>query len=159
MSNTDRSFELRGTSAWNLAELESFLDQAVIPLRLGIADRAAPLIVPLWYCYQEGTLWCATHQDAHVVRAVAEQPLCAIDISTNDVPYRGVRGAGSVDVIPERGSEWIEVLVQRYLGGTDSKLAHWLLGRREEEVALRIEPHWLTSWDFSGRMNDLKGSR
>lgn len=159
MNSTERSFELRRTSAWSLAELEAFLNHSVIPLRLGIAGTDGPLIVPLWYCYQAGILWCATHRDAHVVRAVAEHPLCAIDISTNDVPYRGVRGAGSVAVVAERGSEWIEVLVQRYLGGTDSKLAHWLLGRREEEVALRIEPHWLTSWDFSGRMSDVKGSR
>jgi len=159
MSNTDRSFDLRPTSAWNLAELEDFLDSAVLPLRLGIAGRDAPLIVPLWYTYQEGALWCATHQDAHVVQAVTAQPVCAVDISTNDVPYRGVRGAGSVQVIPQRGSEFIEVLVLRYLGDTNSKLARWLLGRREEEVALRIEPHWFTSWDFSGRMNDVKGSR
>lgn len=159
MSSIGRSFELRRTSAWNLAELEEFLDDAVIPLRLGLASPDAPLIVPLWYSYHDGILWCATHQDAYVVQAVAEQPVCAIDISTNDLPYRGVRGAGHVRVMPERGSEWIEVLVQRYLGGTDSKLARWLLGRREEEVALRIEPLWLTAWDFSSRMSDVKSRR
>lgn len=149
-------FELRSGSAWNLAGLEAFLHDAVIPLRLGISTADAPLIVPLWFRYDAGELWCVTHRDALVVRAVRRHPQCAIDISTNDVPYRGVRGAGTVSVVPERGAELIEALVLRYLGDAGSSLARWLLGRRDEEVALRIEPHWLTSWDFSGRMADVR---
>lgn len=159
MTETGKPFDLRDSSAWNRAQLEAYLEDAVIPLRLGIATADAPLIVPLWFSYQAGTLWCATHRNAHIVRAVSEHPSCAIDISTNDVPYRGVRGAGTVNVVAERGGEWIEVLVRRYLGDTDSRLARWLLDRRDEEVALRIQPSWLTSWDFSARMSDVAGSR
>jgi nitroimidazol reductase NimA-like FMN-containing flavoprotein (pyridoxamine 5'-phosphate oxidase superfamily) len=159
MSDAEEPFELRDSSAWNLTQLEAFLHAAVIPLRLGIDTAEAPRIVPLWFSYEAGALWCATHQDAYIVRAVSKHPECAIDISTNDVPYRGVRGAGRVNVVADRGSEWIEVLVRRYLGGTDSKLARWLLDRRDEEVALQIRPHWLTSWDYSRRMQDVAGSR
>jgi hypothetical protein len=152
------NFELRADSAWNLAGVEAFLHDAVIPLRLGVAADRAPRIVPLWFCLQAGVLWCVTHRDAWVVRAVGRHPECAIDISTNDVPYRGVRGAGRVSVVPERGAELIEVLIHRYLGDEDSQLAHWLLGRRDQEVGLRIEPVWLTSWDFSARMADVRRS-
>ena len=156
MSDRSEPFELRDSSAWDLKGLEAFLGEAVIPLRLGIAAAKAPLIVPLWFRYQDGGFWCVTHRDAHVVAAVREQPSCAIDISTNDVPYRGVRGAGMVRVVPERGPALIEFMVERYLGGSDSRLARWLLGRREEEVGLRITPQWLTSWDFSARMGDVE---
>jgi hypothetical protein len=148
--------EIRPTSAWDLPQLEAFLRDAVTPLRLAVSADREPLIVPLWFHYDAGALWCATHRDAYVVRAVGHQSRCAIDISTNDVPYRGVRGAGSVAAVPERGPELIEQLVRRYLGGVDSRLARWLLGRRDEEIALRIQPEWLTSWDFSARMADVQ---
>ncbi len=46
----------------------------------------------------------------------------------------------------------LDSLIRRYLGGTDSSLAQWLLGRIDEEVVLRIRPSWITSWDFSARM-------
>ncbi|MEQ8486530.1 MAG: pyridoxamine 5'-phosphate oxidase family protein [Pseudomonadales bacterium] len=156
MSDQPAPFELRESSAWDLEGLEAWLGEAVIPLRLGIAAARAPLIVPLWFRYEDGGFWCVTHRDAHVLEAVREQPSCAIDISTNDVPYRGVRGAGTVRVVPERGPELIEFMVERYLGGSGSRLARWLLGRRDEEVGLRITPQWLTSWDFSARMGDVE---
>jgi len=43
-------------------------------------------------------------------------------------------------------------LLDRYLGSRDSGFATWLIERASTEVAIRIEPTWLTSWDFSKRM-------
>jgi hypothetical protein len=40
----------------------------------------------------------------------------------------------------------------RYLGKRESRLAQWLLGRADEEYVVRIAPSWITSWDFSERM-------
>lgn len=155
MNQRVHEFELRDSSAWDLDGVEDFLGRARVPLRLGIATDTAPLIVPLWFRYEAGVFWCVTHRDAYVVDAVDAEPDCAIDISTNSVPYQGVRGQGTVSVVPERGSALIETMLVRYFGGTDSSLARWLLDRRDEEVGLRIEPRWLTSWDFSARMSDL----
>jgi nitroimidazol reductase NimA-like FMN-containing flavoprotein (pyridoxamine 5'-phosphate oxidase superfamily) len=155
MSGQTENFELKDSSAWDLEELEDFLARALVPLRLGIDTDDGPLIVPLWFRYQEGVFWCVTHRDAFLVEAVRARPVCAIDISTNTVPYRGVRGQVSVEVVPERGAALIEHMLERYFGGTDSGLARWLLDRRDEEVGLRIAPRWLTSWDFSERMDDL----
>ena len=149
-------FEIRASSAWDLPQMERYLRDTVTPLRLAISSAREPLIVPLWFQYDAGVLWCVTHRDAYVVRGVRQRPGCGIDVSTNDMPYRGVRGAGSVVAVPERGPELIEQLVRRYLGGVDNKLGRWLLGRRDEEVALRIEPEWLTAWDFSARMADVQ---
>ena len=47
-------------------------------------------------------------------------------------------------------------LLSRYLAGTDSRLADWLLNRPGEEALIEIEINWLTSWDFTGRMGDIE---
>jgi len=44
-------------------------------------------------------------------------------------------------------------LIDRYLGERDSAFACWLVERAHTEVAIRIQPDWITSWDFSGRMS------
>jgi len=43
-------------------------------------------------------------------------------------------------------------LIARYLGHAESKLAQWLLSRAAAELVVRIDPLWLTGWDFSTRM-------
>ena len=75
----------------------------------------------------------------------------------NEPPYRGVRGQGRAHLLPEAGAARLEVLLDRYLGDRESNLARWLLSRAEDEVAIRIEPSWLTAWDFSARMGGGTG--
>jgi hypothetical protein len=43
-------------------------------------------------------------------------------------------------------------MLQRYLGGTDSKLGSWLLSRVEDEILITIEPLRLFTWDYRERM-------
>ncbi len=43
-------------------------------------------------------------------------------------------------------------MLQRYLGGTESKLGNWLLSRAEDEILITIEPLRLFSWDYRERM-------
>ena len=40
-------------------------------------------------------------------------------------------------------------LIDRYLAEKNQKLKNWLLSRVDQELAIRIEPTWLTSWIFS----------
>jgi hypothetical protein len=68
-------------------------------------------------------------------------------------PYHGVRGRGVATLDPARGAEVLGLLVDRYLGTRESPFARWLLARASAEVAIRIEPSSLVSWDFSARMN------
>jgi hypothetical protein len=44
-------------------------------------------------------------------------------------------------------------LIDRYLGKRDSGFAAWLISRSASEVAIRLEPDWVTSWDFGKRMD------
>lgn len=66
-------------------------------------------------------------------------------------PYRGVRGQGRASLRREGGTLLGELL-DRYLGGGDSPLARRLLADAADEVAIRVVPTRLASWDYTERM-------
>jgi hypothetical protein len=87
-----------------------------------------------------------------VVGFLRNDPEVAFDVSTNRVPYRGIRGNGTATVSADGGKAVLRDLLERYLGGTDSELAEWLLDDDREEVRVRIDPRRIYSWDYSDRM-------
>lgn len=143
---------LRGP--WSVAEVLAFLREERSPLRLALnGQEGFPLLASLWFRYADGALWCATHGDSLVARRLRQDPRAAFEVSVSEPPYIGVRGQAAVETLPQRGKGELEALLERYLGGTDSTLARWLLSRADDEVALRIRPKWLTSWDYRQRMS------
>lgn len=141
------------TGAWDRERTEAFLERETIPIRLSCHTRADTLwMLSLWYCYRDGALWCATSAAADVVEYLAGDDRVAFEISTNDPPYKGVRGNGTASVEADSDKELLKALLERYLGGTDSPLAERLLSPGREEVRIRIDPARLYTWDFSDRM-------
>jgi nitroimidazol reductase NimA-like FMN-containing flavoprotein (pyridoxamine 5'-phosphate oxidase superfamily) len=130
---------------------------ARIPLRLSVAASRGPLIVPLWFEWDGERFWCASHRDAALISALTRNAICAYDLSTNEMPYRGVRGRANVRCLPEQGGAVLERLIDRYLPDRNHPLATWLLSRRADEVAIEITPFWETCWDYSARMAGLGG--
>lgn len=148
--------EFRG--AWGEDDVEAFLREATIPIRLATRRPDGSLWpVTLWYRYRDGALECATGANADVVRFLRHEPAIGFDISTNDVPYRGVRGTGTVEIAPDEDKAVLRALIERYLGDTDSPLATQLLDGDRKEVRLRIEPREIYSWDYSERMGQKAG--
>jgi nitroimidazol reductase NimA-like FMN-containing flavoprotein (pyridoxamine 5'-phosphate oxidase superfamily) len=144
---------VRSSSAWDLQQIDEFLRAAVIPIRLACNDKkGVPLICSLWYLFADDALWCATQQSASVVALLERAPCCAFEVAPESMPYRGVRGQGQVTVLQDDGPAVLQQLIDRYLGARDTQFAAWLLGRSATEVAIKIEPDWLTSWDFGSRM-------
>ncbi|TFG87715.1 MAG: pyridoxamine 5'-phosphate oxidase family protein [Chromatiales bacterium] len=144
---------IRRTSAWSAGYIESFLVDAVIPLRLAsLSKSGAPLLCSLWYIYEGGAICCATQRSAKLVSLLERDQRCAFEIAGDQPPYRGVRGQGTATLSAADGGPVLLRLIDRYLHGRDSGFAQWLIARQEEEVAIRIQPTWLTSWDFSQRM-------
>ena len=133
---------------------KTLLDER-IPLRISVQTAKGPLIVPLWFEWDGERFWCASQNDAAVVRALEREPLCAFDLSTNEMPYRGLRGRGHARCRPELGVSVLERLIDRYLPDRRSPLATWLLSRSASEVAIEITPTWQTTWDYSARMSDV----
>lgn len=145
---------IRSNSAWDEQQISQFLASTVIPIRLACIDRDGdPLVCSLWYLYLEGALWCATQRSAHVIALLEAHPRCGFEVAPEQMPYRGVRGQGRVSLSAAQGPGMLLRLIDRYLGNRDSDFASWLIARSAVEVAIRIEADWVTSWDFSKRMD------
>ena len=146
----------RLAGAWDQSETEAFLDSATVPLRLSCHARSDSLwMLSLWFLYRDGAFWCATSASADVVSYLDSDDRVAFEISTNDPPYKGVRGNGTATVDADPEKTLLRELLERYLGGTDSELADRLLSPDREEVTIRIEPNRLYTWDFTDRMADV----
>ena len=141
------------TGAWDRERTETFLESETIPIRLSCHTQADVLwMLSLWYLYRDDALWCATSASADVVDYLTGDDRVAFEISTNDPPYKGVRGNGTASIEADPDKTLLKELLERYLGGTDSPLAERLLSPERDEVRIRIDPAKMYTWDFSERM-------
>lgn len=83
---------------------------------------------------------------------LADDSRCAFEIAGEKPPYRGVRGQGEATLHPERGAKILATLLDRYEISRKGRLGAWLMSRSADEVAIRIDPTWIGSWDFTERM-------
>jgi len=141
---------------WSGREIEAFLEETRVPLRLGLQSKNGPLIVPVWFAYDTQQFWSCSPDDSLLVTALRNQPEIAFDVSTNDLPYRGVRGRGVAQCSVAPDNSLLEKLLHRYVGNTQNALADTLLKRSGPEALIEIKPTWLTSWDFSARMEGIE---
>ena len=145
---------MRIKGSWSRERVDEHLASAVIPLRLAYASASAhPQLLSLWFVWRDDAFWCATSERARVVAMLAREPRCGFEVAPDAPPYHGVRGRGVATLDAARGAEVLGLLVDRYLGTRESPFARWLLTRAASEVAIRIEPSSLVSWDFRARMN------
>lgn len=150
---TSNTLPIANSSSWDEQAITHYLKTSEIPLRLSCIDQAGfPLVCSLWFQFDGESLWCATHKSAKIIALLQDNPKCGFEISVNDIPYKGVRGKGEVELIQASGETVLKELIQRYLGSDESSLAQWLLSRSKDEYAIKINIKNLTSWDFSQRM-------
>ncbi len=139
----------------NSVTVETFLRELKIPLRLScVSETGWPTVLSLWYLFEEGSIFCATPENARVVSFLRAEPRCSFEVASDQPPYCGVRGKAIAVIDRGRGVEILERLLLRYMGGMDNALAKQLLGRSEPEVAIRLEPQTFYTWDFTSRMAD-----
>ncbi len=140
-------------SIWNNQSIAGYLAESFIPLRLAATDSTGcPRVLSLWFLPDADALWCATQATAQVVRFLDQDPRCGFEVAGDTPPYRGVRGTGQASLHPERGEEVLRRLLERYRIAPNSPLATGLLAKADREVAIRIAPSRVSSWDFSVRM-------
>jgi len=138
---------------YTFEQVERHLRDTVVPVRLAcLTASGSPLVLSLWFLYRAGALWCASRPRAHVVRHLERDARCAFEVARDAPPYRGVRGQGRAQVARDAGGRLLGELIERYLGATDSRLARQLLAGAADEVAIRITPTRLVSWDYTERM-------
>jgi len=137
-------------------DIQIYLQESLIPVRLACTTETGwPMVLSLWYLYEEEAIYCATQEAARVVSYLRHNPRCAFEIASDQMPYCGVRAQARATILPERGDEILKRLLHRYLGGTENPLGQKLLSRREPEVAIEMRPIQLFSWNFQDRMQDL----
>lgn len=137
---------------WDMAGIMEFLESTRIPMRLASNGASGPLVQSLWFLVEEGDLWCATQQTSLLAQRIARNPRVGFEIAGDLPPYRGVRGTGDATLHPGEAGRILPVLITRYQGDTRTSLSDWLMSRLDREVAVRISPTTLTTWDYSGRM-------
>lgn len=138
-----------------LADHQEFLEKIRIPMRLACKTESGwPMVLSLWFIYLDGALYCATRKGARVVGYLLANSECAFEIAADQPPYCGIRGQGVTSIDEQRGNEILDLLLERYLGGRDNRLAQQLLKNSADEVAIRLDPVRVFSWDFSARMKD-----
>ena len=138
---------------WTSAEAQSFLSATTIPLRLStVSPSGFPIVVSLWFASDENVIWCATSKVAKVVRFLTANEKCGFEVAADQPPYRGIRGQARATILPERGQEILVRLIDRYLENREERLARWLLSRADGEVAIRLDPIRIQSWDYTPRM-------
>ena len=146
----------RSYGAWTGAEIERFLAETRVPLRLSFQSKNGLLIVPIWFEYQANRFLSCSPNDSLLVKALRARPQVAFDVSTNDLPYQGVRGRGTAQCSVTSDKAALERLLHRYVASTDNNLSKWLLNRRGAEALIEVEVGWITSWDFNNRMDGIE---
>ena len=137
----------------SIEDVKQFLKDTIIPMRLSYtSDSGWPGILSLWYLYQDKKIYCATQESSRIVAHLRRNPQCAFEIAADNPPYCGVRGQAIAEINKGLGVEILEKLLQRYLGGVDNTLAQDLLSKKEQEVAIVLDPVNIFKWNFSNRM-------
>lgn len=145
---------IKTRGAWDIKWTEKYLIETRFPLRLAtLSAKGYPLVTSVWYLYDNGLIWCAVQEHSDIAKNIKNDKRCGFEIGPNQPPYMGVRGQGKADLVPGRGRERLEKLIGRFLDENNSELAQWLLERADNEAAIRIEPEWFFTWDYSDRMN------
>ena len=103
--------EFRG--AWTDDDVGDFLQRTTVPLRLSTHRPDGSLrTVALWYRYRDGAFECATGADADIVRFLRNDDGVAFEVSTNDPPYRGVRGNGTASLARDEDKAALRDLIE-----------------------------------------------
>ena len=139
-------------SAWNQKQIQEFLEETRIPIRISVVDGKYPFICSVWFECVDSLLVIVCHKNSKLSRNLIQEGRCAFEIANNEPPYLGVRGKADVQVSGNDAKPTLTNLIKRYLGNTNHRLAHWLLGRSEEEIEFTLHPTWITSWDYRQRM-------
>jgi len=138
---------------WTAADIESWFEQTVVPLRLATSGQSGPLVQSVWFDYSDEALWCATQDHSVLAKRIRRDNQVGWEVSPDSPPYRGVRGKGRAELVEDRHQveNVLNRLVDRY-GQSGTPLADWLSARIDSEVAVRITDLRVSSWDYSPRM-------
>lgn len=138
---------------WDWSQVENYLTTSNFPMRVAcIGQDSFPRVVSVWFGYDDGRLLCVSHRSSQLVKLLRKNERVGFEVAPNEPPYYGVRGQGIAKLDSDAQGTVLRSMLERYLGGTNSSLADWLLSRAEDEMLISIEPSRIFSWDYRERM-------
>ncbi len=109
------------------AEREAFLTGTPgIIMDIGTLDETgAPHLCPIWYLFEEGSIWFTPRQHSAWLQHIRRDPRVALCIDEAGLPYRKVLVRGKASIVHEVGNDdaWRDRyrrIAQRYLPTTDA---------------------------------------
>ena len=145
--------KINSKSAWGESEIRAFLNVSTIPMRLAFLNKNdEPMICSLWFKFMDDSLWSASHENSYIVKQLKNNGKVSFEISTNEYPYKGVRGKALAELSKLDADNVLAGLIDKYLDERNSKLAAWLMSRSDSKYVLKRTPSLLNAWDFSSRM-------
>lgn len=106
----------------------------------------------LWFAPRGLDLWCCTQKSSLLTKRLERDERVGFEVAADTPPYRGVRGTGVAHLVDSDVESTLRTLIDRYQGTERTELSDWLLSRIDSEIAIRIMPRTISSWDFSHRM-------
>lgn len=141
---------------WEEVAIVDFLNRTCIPIRLATNGSSGPLVQSLWFAPRGLELWCCTQKSSLLTKRLERDDRVGFEVAADAPPYRGVRGTGVAHLVDSDVESTLRTLIERYQGTERTDLSEWLLSRIESEIAIRIEPRTISSWDFSDRMSSAQ---
>jgi nitroimidazol reductase NimA-like FMN-containing flavoprotein (pyridoxamine 5'-phosphate oxidase superfamily) len=133
-------------------ELDDVLSRPLFCHLSTVSKAGDPRVSPLWFLWEEGTLWIIADSENTYPERVIRHPETAVavvdsDPETGRVEHVGFRGRATVEPFdPERA----ERLLSRYLGDERSEWDQRFVGLPEERWQLiRFEPETVVARDQS----------
>lgn len=141
-------------SAWNVEQIESFLNTQNTPMRVAVIDiDAFPMICSVWHHYHDQKIYAVAHKNSKLVRKLTTTPQCAFEIAPNEPPYKGVRGQAIAAITTENSDDTLTLLANKFLGDGYNELRNFLSSRSKDERVIKLQLNKITAWDFSQRMS------
>ncbi len=152
--------DLRIKGPWSIQEIEAYINQVTIPMRLSVISKSGwPVVLSLWFLFEDNMFKCVRRGHAKVLPFLKNNPRCGIEMAGETAPCHGVRGQCTAKLLTQGASNLLERLADRYMGQEETQFRKWLRAGAMDEVAITLKPIRLMSWDYRNRMNKGLGDR
>jgi len=133
--------------------VRDFLVNSKLNLQLGTIDsKGEPIIHPVWYIFENEKLYLATPKKSKKAQNALKNNLIYYSIDDENMPYKGVKGKGTVRLLEDIDSNLIiaEKIILKYMGSLENDIGQFIINQIKEgnEAILEIMPKYYSSWSF-----------
>jgi nitroimidazol reductase NimA-like FMN-containing flavoprotein (pyridoxamine 5'-phosphate oxidase superfamily) len=135
-------------------EIDRFLASKLMLQMATVDGQGEPNIQPVWFYYDKNRekLLITTSKLAKKVQNLRNKPILYFSIDDENLPYKGVKGKGSVTIIEDPNRTVLEgdKISTKYLGTLDDPIAKMITehSKKGENVVIEISPKFFSTWDY-----------